>query len=246
MSSLPQPLSPSEIDALDAFLSSDATPGTAMALDTLHGYLTAIAIGPTEPALEEWLPRVWSDDGTGAPDFSDSDEKNYIISLMERMLEDIRLELDDPDYAFAPLVVLPSAGDQRQPDGEMWCYGFMQAVALFGEAWAPFITSPTGREMLRPIYLLGADEVSAEDEDLTRTAQQRAKLTVQIPHAIDRIADHFLAARLRSALAGHDEGAGRLPPHAPSERSPTATQIPCPCGSGTPFTECCGGYRILH
>ena len=43
---LEQPLSEKEFDELDQFLLSDRCSDDAMTMDTLHGYLTAIAIGP--------------------------------------------------------------------------------------------------------------------------------------------------------------------------------------------------------
>ena len=43
---LDQPLSEKEFDELDNFLLSDRAPEDAMTMDTLHGFLTAIAIVP--------------------------------------------------------------------------------------------------------------------------------------------------------------------------------------------------------
>ncbi|MET0981463.1 MAG: UPF0149 family protein, partial [Telluria sp.] len=43
---LEQPLTEKEFDELDQFLLSERSPDDAMTMDTLHGYLTAIAIGP--------------------------------------------------------------------------------------------------------------------------------------------------------------------------------------------------------
>lgn len=239
-----QPLSAADLNELSDFLHRVSPSGTTMALDTLHGYLTAIAIGPREPALEEWLPGVWSEDGTCLPQFNDVDHEEHIISLIERLLEDIRVDLDDPDYPFSPLIAHQTAGGRQYPDGEMWCYGFMRTVALFSEDWASFVASSVGRKLLRPIYLLGADEVSPAEEALTQTATQRVKLTGQISRAVDAIADHFLEERIRTALTDAPESR----PTAPTAETPTTSQPQqlCPCGSGTPFDTCCGGVRILH
>jgi uncharacterized protein len=56
---LDQPLSDAEFDELDDFLLSDRCADDVMTMDTLHGYLTALAIGPQEVLMAEWLPRVW-------------------------------------------------------------------------------------------------------------------------------------------------------------------------------------------
>lgn len=239
-----QPLSAADLNELSDFLDCTSPSGSTMALDTLHGYLTAIAIGPREPALEEWLPGVWSEDGNCLPKFKDVDHEQHIISLIERLLDDIRVNLDDPDYAFSPLIAQQTAGGRQYPDGEMWCYGFMRTVALFSEDWGSFVTSSEGRKLLRPIYLLGADEVTPAEEALTQTATQRAKLTGQISHAVDAIADHFLEERIRTALAD----APQCLPNTTTVETPTTSQNQqlCPCGSGDAFNSCCGGVRILH
>lgn len=43
---LDQPLSDKEFDELDKFLLSDRTADDCMTMDALHGYLTALVIGP--------------------------------------------------------------------------------------------------------------------------------------------------------------------------------------------------------
>ena len=55
---LDQPLSEKEFDDLDNFLLSDRCSDDAMTMDTLHGYLTAIAIGPETIMPAEWLAKL--------------------------------------------------------------------------------------------------------------------------------------------------------------------------------------------
>ncbi len=56
---LDTPLSPKEIDELNAFLMSDATPEDCMHIVTLDGFLTALAIGPKLVLPSVWLTPVW-------------------------------------------------------------------------------------------------------------------------------------------------------------------------------------------
>ena len=49
---LDAPLSDQEIDELEAFLESDATPREYMDITALDGFLTALAIGPGLPPSE--------------------------------------------------------------------------------------------------------------------------------------------------------------------------------------------------
>ncbi len=46
-----------------------------MTMDTLHGYLTALAVGPEKVLLGEWLPKVWVPSLQDAPKFK-SDTRN--------------------------------------------------------------------------------------------------------------------------------------------------------------------------
>ena len=61
------PLSDDELLELAEFLVSEAVPETAMDIETLDGFLCALAVGPESVTLGEALPNVWSDDpGVGA------------------------------------------------------------------------------------------------------------------------------------------------------------------------------------
>lgn len=46
-------------DALVQFMMSDPTSDETLMIDSLRGYLTAIAIGPTTPRPSMWLPGIW-------------------------------------------------------------------------------------------------------------------------------------------------------------------------------------------
>src|SRR5690606_24633541 len=78
---LDQPLSDKEFDELDKFLLSDRTADDCMTMDALHGYLTALAIGPEEVPLVEWLPPIWGTDEKAAPKFKTEKEYERIIGL---------------------------------------------------------------------------------------------------------------------------------------------------------------------
>src|SRR5215203_4463195 len=64
---LDQPLSEKEFNELDQFLLSDRSSDDAMTMDTLHGYMTAIAIGPETIMPAEWLLKVWGEDASATP-----------------------------------------------------------------------------------------------------------------------------------------------------------------------------------
>jgi hypothetical protein len=53
------PLSDEEIEELEAFLMEDRDGAEAMMFDTMDGYMHAVAIGPTTPNPQQWLPPIW-------------------------------------------------------------------------------------------------------------------------------------------------------------------------------------------
>ena len=53
------PLSDKEIEELEAFLMEDRDGAEAMMFDTMDGYMHAVAIGPTTPKPQQWLPPIW-------------------------------------------------------------------------------------------------------------------------------------------------------------------------------------------
>lgn len=194
-------LTSSELAELDHFLISGETSSSIMALDTLHGYLTAIAIAPTDTPPERWIGYIYDGRGDSSPNVPDpASEEQRIDSYLKRLLEDILTALSDPDYFFSPLVMTRTFRRKQYADGEMWCYGFLQGIALNHGAWADFLVCPTGRRLLQPIHLLGSDRVTAEEEALASTPSQRARLTAAIPAAVRAISDYFLEIELTRLL----------------------------------------------
>ena len=53
-----KPLSEAEIQELDDFLLEDRDGAEAMMLDTMDGFLHAVAIGPTTLKPQQWLPLI--------------------------------------------------------------------------------------------------------------------------------------------------------------------------------------------
>jgi len=86
---LDQPLSEKEFDELDNFLLSGRCPEGAMTMDTLHGYLTAIAIGPDTIMPAEWLPHVWGEEPGAVPTWKNPKEEERIVNLIMRFMNEV-------------------------------------------------------------------------------------------------------------------------------------------------------------
>jgi uncharacterized protein len=76
-----------------------------MTMDTLHGYLTAIAIGPETIMPAEWLPSVWGDDPKSAPKWKNAKEEERIVNLIMRFMNEVLVTFEVAPKEFEPLFV---------------------------------------------------------------------------------------------------------------------------------------------
>lgn len=234
-------LSDAELEELDQFLLSDARSDETMLLDTLDGYLTAIVIGPTAILPSQWLPGVWGPSEVAEPHFETPEQAQRILELVMRHMNSIIWTLQhDPD-AFDPLInSMTYEGDPREYlDGEMWAHGFMEGIELCRQDWQPLFDDPAAKVALRPIYLLGAEEVTKAEEKLTRWPAQRDVLTKQIAGSVAAIYRFWLPRR-------QEQHANLVTSTARRGEPKPGRNDPCPCGSGKKFKKCCGVAPTLH
>ncbi|MCK9201434.1 MAG: UPF0149 family protein [Gallionella sp.] len=227
-------LSEKEMDELDSFLMSDATSKEVMLLDCLDGFLTATASGPAMPKPEEWIPRVWGPTAEDAPTFESAAQEERITDLLMRHMNAIVWSLQQDAEHFEPVFDLQVyEGDEREyMDGEMWAHGFMTGIDMQRSGWKALFESKHGPVALRPIYLLGAPEITGAEEALVETPAQREELSKQIPESIGLIYK-FWAPQRRAADNASGKTAGNKIPK-------ISRNAPCICGSGRKFKKCCG------
>jgi uncharacterized protein len=236
MQDMMAPLSDEELEELDQFLLYGVDNDEAMTLDTLDGYLHAIAIGPQTIMPSQWLPKVWGEGSAMMPPMENIDQINHIMGLVMRHYNSII-----HGFGLKPPFVAPywdtyeyDIGEFEEADG--WAYGFTEGVALNRAAWKPLFDSPLGQQWYRPIGLLGEESFSADQDELTKTPEQREQLAQQIEDCLANI--HAFWLPLREAI--HErETAQRL-------RTKVGRNEPCPCGSGKKFKKCCGSASELH
>jgi uncharacterized protein len=230
---LDQPLSDKEFEELDEFLLSERCAEDGMTMDTLHGYLTALVIGPEEVLLAEWLPHVWGPSDSDTPTFKSKKESEHIIGLIVRFMNEIAITLEVAPKEFEPLFCEQEIEGKPLLDAEAWAWGFWEGVNLRAEAWAPIWNSKLA-DMVRPLYLLGAEEIEEEEQALIAEPMQRHKLAVEIEYAIPQIYSYWLPQR-KSAVSTIE----RTEPK-------TGRNDPCPCGSGKKFKKCCGANEAVE
>lgn len=178
------PLDDTELDALDRLLQQ--LPGDAvMNIEALDGYLTALAVGPWPafPKSAAWMPAVWGGDGDGAAPFASEKQRKRVVLLLLRHLHAIDRTLHQAPERWEPVVSVAETDETELVDAEDWCAGFLEAVALAPEAWAPLFDGG----QLAPLARLGAADAEApadeaELDDLSRAAIEAvAELAAQRP-----------------------------------------------------------------
>jgi uncharacterized protein len=230
------PLSDEELEELDQFLLYDVDNDEAMTLDTLDGYLHAIAIGPQIAMPSQWLPKIWGEDSAMMPPMDSIDQLNHIMGLVMRHYNSII-----HGFGLRPPFVAPywdtyqyDIGEFVEADG--WAHGFTEGVAINRAAWKPLFDSAEGQQWYRPIGLLGEQRFSADQDELTQTPAQREQLAQQIEDSLVNI--HAFWLPLREAIYER-ETSQRM-------RTKVGRNEPCPCGSGKKFKKCCGSASELH
>jgi uncharacterized protein len=185
------PLTDTELDALDTLL--QALPAdSAMNVEGLDGYLTALLVGP--PLLArlksaDWLPVVWGGDGEGAAPFTSQKQRKRAAMLVLRHLHALDQQLRRDAEVWEPVFSIAETPEREFVDAEDWCIGFLQAVALDPEAWALLFDDAELGPALVPIALLGGDDSLLGEADAKRLAdpEQRDELSRAVVDAVLRL-----------------------------------------------------------
>jgi uncharacterized protein len=182
------PLSDDELNALDDLL-QELPSDEAMNIECMDGYLTALLVGPGELSQRpgaEWLPAVWGGDGEGNAPFPSNKQRKRATLLVLRHLQSIAVELREKGEAWQPVFSVAEVDGQDLVDAEVWCIGFLQAVALNPEAWSPLFDDADLGAALVPIALLGGDEeaLSAEDAQRLNDLDMRDQLSRAVVDAV--------------------------------------------------------------
>ena len=224
---LDQPLTEKEFDELDQFLLSDRSSDDAMTMDTLHGYLTAIAIGPETIMPAEWLVKVWGEDASATPKWKNAKEEEKIVNLIMRFMNEVLVTFEVAPKEFEPLFCEHEHNGDAILDAEAWCWGFWEGMELRPGSWQPIWESDLA-PLMRPIYLLGADEIEEAELKEVDDPAKAHKLAQQIEANLPAI--HKFWVPLRKAAVQTIK----------REEPKVGRNDDCPCGSGKKYKKCCG------
>jgi uncharacterized protein len=229
------PLSEDEFEELSQFLLYDVDTEEVMVSEIMDGFLHAIAIGPTTVEPKRWLPKIWGTEEM-LPPIESLEVVNRMLSLVMRHFNGILTGLESDPAEITPRWSWQTFEGVDHDDAEAWAFGFVEGMTLCWDDWQPLLSTPQGQAWFRPIGLLGKDDFSADQDELTKTPAQRAELAVPIPQAVLSMHAHWLS--LRMAIAQRET--------AKALQAKVGRNEPCPCGSGKKFKKCCGAAADLH
>ncbi|MGI0116853.1 YecA family protein [Zooshikella sp. RANM57] len=151
---------------LSSILEADPTNEDILDIIATHGLLTAAAISPRQPTIDQIIACIFD----GTPDLSAED-----LQILKNAIQQAQHQLDQALFLGEGLE-LPYEWDEDEDledsDIEAWCIGFMSAVFLDEGAWFD-ADEQESSELLLPIMVLSglftdAPEFveMAEDQDL--------------------------------------------------------------------------------
>jgi uncharacterized protein len=109
----------------------------------------------------------------------------------------------------------------------------MTAINRHRNSWKALFDSKHGADMLRPIYLLGAEDVTAAEEALVQTPDQREALSKTIPASVAWIFKYWAPQRRVEEERINGKSSANKNPR-------ISRNAPCICGSGRKYKKCCG------
>ncbi len=244
-----KPLGPDDFDAQDLALDQlrETEPETPD-WEFCEGFLAALVCTRREvPPEEYWPPLLGSS-------FKPMANMEFVLRWKQRWQEvatalDADVEMLDDERAYQPaaidvrggLLSLPEAerGDTALADlpsfAETWAHGFLHAVQVFADDWAP----PRDREASEML-----DDAIADIEDLTRPDNDTPILSMHSedgpPSVSQRRVDQYASAlwavydlrKLWKSMGPRVVAVRKAPEPGRND--------PCPCGSGKKFKKCHG------
>jgi len=185
------PLTEAELSSLDDQLTNLPSDGP-MTLDGMDGFLTALLVGPAPiGASSEWMPVIWGGDQEPAPaPFASNQKRKRTTVLVLRHLRSIGAALSGPPDAWEPVfsvAELPGTQGEELADATDWCTGFLAAMDLAPDAWAPLNADAEIGPGLATIAFLGGDvnappesDDDAEDMDDPQVRDQLSRAATEV------------------------------------------------------------------
>ena len=231
MDLLDEALSSSELDELDDFLTSDVTSEWMASGSMLHGFFTALAVGPLWVAPSNWLKFIWGEKG---PVFGSAEEAEHILGLVYRFYDSTRRVLAEMPEEFRPML-----REGGMVDGEMsmspqeWCLGFCHGLRLQNPKWKIEFMDKTSFPLVLPMLAFVFPE-EMEEWLGPQAGRSHDEFLEGLFNVVPELYEYWRPRRRDWPVPATSDDF-LLPPWAKG-----GGDAPCPCGSGKKCKECCG------
>ncbi len=198
--------------------------------DSLHGFLTAIAIGPRLIMPSVWLPRVFFEEKE-LPEFKDEKQAQEIIHAVLNVYNGVLKTLEEG--TFSPFISITIEDNKEEQDLCLWSSGFVLGTCVFdSDEWDMFNDADLA-ELCLPIFFYSKTDRLPE----LYTAEQLKRIEALGDEAGDLLIDAVYDIQEYFK----DSQSSQWP--MPEERTEPkiGRNEPCPCGSGKKYKKCCGG-----
>ncbi|MCD8517789.1 MAG: UPF0149 family protein [Burkholderiaceae bacterium] len=141
------PLSETEIEVLDTFLSELS--GPIRSLEGLDGLVCALTCAPTQVDYDEYMAAVLGGDA-----FTDDKEAGAIEKLAKQHQQSVKAGLDDTlttETLYTPALLVDEEGKAQ---GNQWALGFLLGVSMTEDDWADFTKGDEMARLLLPMMVL--------------------------------------------------------------------------------------------
>jgi uncharacterized protein len=195
--------SDTELEELDQYLRAHSGEED-MLLDGVHGFLTALAIGPVPAKPDEWLPEILHEP------FLDPREGERVLTLLAQLNDAIAPELETGTYE--PILGELDVGDDPPAfTARGWCEGFSRGIDLRAPSWESRLGHDSElMELLAPIIALAIDDgVFESDADFAPLGDEGYdECLAQIPGAVGAVAEYWRSHPPRAEEQASVEAAG--------------------------------------
>lgn len=208
----------------------------SMSIPTIHGYLSAIVIGPEVIQPSQWLPLIFNPKGE-MPVYDSHEEADLLISSIMYFYNSIIQDIDADK--FKPIFSLVQNSKQKRTDPHEWCKGFAKGVALSDARWRKAKDEALFSLVMPIFYFVDREGFKFPFEDASEEKKKEFEINMisMIPKAVPALRNYW-----REKIYGNQaiKPKGRIIPFGKGVQREPGRNDPCPCGSGKKYKMCCG------
>ena len=208
----------------------------ALTIPELHGFLSAVIVGPEVVNPSVWLPHVFNLEGK-MPEFSSRNEANRVFGKVFDFYNRIIRDMDTGQYQ--PIFGTDWRKHKEVPDPVPWCLSFDEGISLTENAWSPEDDEALATLMFPIYYFIDPEEFSEMSKSPSGRKQRSfdQKMISMIPDAVLAVRNYW---REKMQDSRTHKAKGVVLPFDRGKKQTSGRNDPCPCGSGKKYKYCCG------